>query len=64
MTFQAKYAGYCRAEDCNYGDRKIRVGDECDYVEDEIVHAECVDEKKDDTPLCGKCFTYHRGECL
>lgn len=73
MSFKAKYDGHCNAQECRYGGR-IQEGDECAYVDDELMHEGCawderqqpkrdepVDER--DGPLCGDCFTYHRGEC-
>lgn len=45
--FLAKYDGYCRSDDCDYGDRKIRAGDECAYFNDDIMHATCVNREKD-----------------
>lgn len=64
MTFAAKYAGYCHSEDCDYGDHRIGIGDECDYVENEIMHSSCASRAKIAVPLCQKCWQYHRGECL
>jgi len=41
MSFEAKYPGRCAAESCNYGDARIEVGDEIEYVDDELMHTTC-----------------------
>jgi hypothetical protein len=38
MTFTAKYFGRC-----GICDEDIDPGDECDYDDDEVCHAECID---------------------
>jgi hypothetical protein len=64
-TFAANYAGRCRAEDCTYGDGRIRVGDSVTYLGDELMHAECAaSQSRFDAPLCKSCNTFHRGDCL
>lgn len=66
MTFTARYRGHCNADDCDYGDNEIRPGDDVTYLDDQLVHAACVDRQstRADTPLCPACWQYHRGECL
>lgn len=64
MSFGAKYSGRCTSADCNYGDNRISVGDECDYFDDEIMHAACAARaRRGEPPICPECFQYHRGEC-
>lgn len=63
MSFSAKYPGQCASEDCRY-DGRIREGDEVEYADDELMHQGCAASfHRGDPPLCGQCFTYHRGEC-
>jgi hypothetical protein len=65
MGFAAKYAGRCASDDCLYGDNRIREGDDVEYVDDELQHQECANVgRRGGPPLCGQCFTYHRGDCL
>jgi hypothetical protein len=65
MSFQAKYAGYCNAEDCSYGDTQIRPGDQVEYLDDQLMHVECAaHQRRGHGPLCPNCFQEHRGECL
>lgn len=64
MSFDAKYAGRCAAENCNYGDAQIRIGDDVEYQDDELMHTACAARtRRGEPPLCGQCFTYHQGEC-
>ena len=64
MSFSAKYSGRCMADDCNYGDHRINVGDDCEYVDDEVMHAGCATRyRAGKVPLCGSCWQYHKGEC-
>lgn len=65
MSFAAKYPGRCASEDCNYGDGRIDIADDCEYVGDEIMHTGCAARaRRGEPPLCPECFTHHRGECL
>lgn len=65
MSFVAKYDGRCNSDDCDYGDGILSVGDECEYFDNLIMHKSCASRAKvQSTPLCGHCFTYHKGECL
>ncbi|TDO18157.1 hypothetical protein EV580_1340 [Mycobacterium sp. BK086] len=64
MSFEARYAGDCAADSCNYGDGRIRPGDDVEYVDEELMHRECAKSvRRGDPPLCRECFTHHRGEC-
>lgn len=45
MTFIARYPGRCGV--CQ---EVIHEGDEVDYLEDEVVHADCADENPDEEP--------------
>lgn len=64
-TFTAKYSGRCNSGDCDYGDNRIRQGDEVDYFDDELMHASCATRaRRADAPCCPNCWQYHRGECL
>lgn len=64
-TFTAKYSGRCNSGDCDYGDNRIRQGDEVDYFDDELMHASCARRaQREDPPCCPSCWQYHRGECL
>lgn len=65
MSFSASYPGHCR--ECS---SPIEVGDQVAYVEDRIVHADCVDAAmyrvarggKEPDP-CPRCFLIHAGPC-
>lgn len=65
MSFAAKYPGQCTADDCRYGDSRINVGDEVEYVDDDLVHTSCAaaGRRADSTPTCRDCGLQHRGEC-
>ncbi|OYN80441.1 hypothetical protein [Mycolicibacterium sphagni] len=65
MSFQARYTGACAAERCRYyPDDLIREGDDVDYLDDELMHAECAKAtRRGEPPMCPNCFTHHRGEC-
>jgi hypothetical protein len=64
MSFTAKYAGRCNSADCRYGDNHVRVGDDADYHDDELMHAECAaDARRGHGTCCPNCWQYHRGEC-
>lgn len=64
MTFAAKFKSVC--PDCGH---PIEIGDELQYLDGNYVHAPRCPESADvlavpaKTPLCGRCYTYHRGEC-
>ena len=52
MSFEAKYAGICGS--CT---ERIRPGDDVNYVEGELVHADCdiaapVERKTETCPVC------------
>lgn len=64
MTFTAKYDGRCAHEDCTEPGARIEPGDEVRYVGDELMHISCSWREPALPPLCGDCWTHHRGECL
>ena len=64
MSFAAKYSGRCHAEDYDYGDYRINVGDECRFMNNEVMHYSC-STRANLGELCSSCFTYHPpGACL
>lgn len=69
MSFAAKYHGPCAG--CPHG---IEPGDDVEFVDapsnfDQLrvlVHVGCTPDessRRDSGPMCGSCFTYHRGGC-
>lgn len=67
MSFAAKFAGYCHSADCNYGDNRISEGDDCAYVENEIMHKSCASRErvKSNTIVCKSCWQEHLpGRCI
>lgn len=61
MTFTALYHGTCN--ECL---EPVVPGQEATYnLRDDLVHLECPEPADDrpKSPLCGRCFTYHFGEC-
>ena len=64
MSFPAKYEGHCAHEDCTEPSVRIEPGDEVRYVGDELMHRSCSTRVRTLPPLCGDCWTHHRGECL
>jgi hypothetical protein len=65
MSFEAKYSGGCKSEDCQYGDRRINPGDQVEFVDDDLMHSACAARGRRDNriPRCESCGTNHRGEC-
>lgn len=64
MSFQARYPGQCA--NC---EGRIHLGDFVEYDDDELVHSRCPVSMSDITVgprevLCGRCFTFHAGECI
>jgi len=63
-TFAARYGGPCAAE-CG---SRIYPGDDVEYVDDELVHADCADDPpaaaRPAPPPCPACWTVHAGECM
>lgn len=54
MTFTALWGGKCAA--CGHG---IRVGDECTFADDTLVHADCADSipaRGQSETVCPRCF--------
>lgn len=52
MTFRAKYDGEC-ANECG---ERIHVGDEVEYVENELMHANCNAPECSPRPVCHVCW--------
>ena len=64
MSFAAKYSGWCNSADCDYGDARIREGDEVDWFDNMLMHVSCAKRaQRQEPPLCPACWQYHRGEC-
>ncbi|MCV7175713.1 hypothetical protein [Mycolicibacterium sphagni] len=68
MTFAAKYRGICKADPCNHGNPRINEGELCDFVDDQIMHADCAGEEHlarlaETNSVCPACNIVHSGEC-
>ncbi len=60
-TFPARFPGRCAA-DCG---QRIEPGDDVTYVEDELVHAGCVDGAPEPrrAPICPACHLTQPCDC-
>jgi hypothetical protein len=65
MAFPARFPGRCNSSSCRYEDAAISIGDDVDYHQDVLMHTECAArERRNEPPLCRRCWEYHRGECV